>query len=405
MNRSVLQTILMFILAGTLMSGCRARQMGENGMDAEFIDAQLRSAIEQINVMMQKVPDDRLPKSYTAAQDELVTSGSGSWTSGFYPGVLLQLYEFSNDETLMTEAKEKLAIIEKEKNNRGTHDLGFMLYCSFGHAFHLTGDTSYRAVLLKGAESLISRFDPEVGCIRSWDHNGDKWKFPVIIDNMMNLEFLSWASKESGNDEYLDIALTHANTTLENHFRPDNSSWHVVDYDPETGEVRGKYTHQGAADSSAWARGQAWGLYGYTMMHRETSEKRYLEQAEKIADFMLNHPNLPEDGIPYWDFDAPGIPDTYRDVSAGAIMASALLELSTLSKGEKTTVYQQAAEKIIKSLSSEKYKAPIGENGGFILLHSVGHLPGDSEVDVPLTYADYYYVEALMRYKKWFLEK
>lgn len=398
-------TVLSFVFAGGLLSACGMQRKVAGGLDASFVDRQLLAAIDQYEVMMEKVPDDRLPKSYDAAGDELVTSGSSSWTSGFYPGTLLQLYEFSGQTALLDEAKEKLAILEKEKNNRGTHDLGFMLYCSFGRALALTGDTAYRGVLLTGARSLISRFDPEVGCIRSWDHNADKWEFPVIIDNMMNLEFLSWAAKQSGDDNYRDIAIDHANTTLEHHFRPDHSSWHVVDYDPETGAVRGKYTHQGAADSSAWARGQAWGLYGYTMMYRETGEQRYLEQAVNIADFMLGHPALPEDGVPYWDFDAPGIPDTYRDASAGAIMASALLELSRFEKGAKGPAYRQAAEKIIRSLSGEKYSAPIGENGGFLLMHSVGHLPGNSEVDVPLSYADYYYIEALMRYKKWFQQK
>lgn len=393
----------LLLIAGLLSGSCSTRQHAQYQLDSAFIDQQLQQAVSQYKVMMDKVPDDRLPKSYRAGDDRLITSGSGSWTSGFYPGTLLLLYEFSGDASLLAEVKEKLRLLEKEQHNRGTHDLGFMLYCSFGPALALTGDTSYRSVLLTGAESLISRFDPEVGCIKSWDHNGDKWKFPVIIDNMMNLEYLSWASKESGQEKYLDIALKHANTTMKNHFRPNHSSWHVVDYDPETGAVRGKQTHQGAADESAWARGQAWGLYGYTMMYRETQEKQYLIQAQHIADFLLRHPNLPEDGIPYWDFDAPGIPDTYRDASAGAIMASALLELSRFSGGGKSREYRKAAEKMIRSLSSEQYKAPIGENGGFLLLHGVGHLPGNSEIDVPLSYADYYYVEALSRYKKWFL--
>lgn len=397
------KTMNLLLIAGLLSGSCSTRQHAQYQLDSAFIDQQLQQAVSQYKVMMDKVPDDRLPKSYRAGDDRLITSGSGSWTSGFYPGTLLLLYEFSGDASLLAEAKEKLRLLEKEQHNRGTHDLGFMLYCSFGPALALTGDTSYRSVLLTGAESLISRFDPEVGCIKSWDHNGDKWKFPVIIDNMMNLEYLSWASKESGQEKYLDIALKHANTTMKNHFRPNHSSWHVVDYDPETGAVRGKQTHQGAADESAWARGQAWSLYGYTMMYRETQEKQYLIQAQHIADFLLRHPNLPEDGIPYWDFDAPGIPDTYRDASAGAIMASALLELSRLSGGGKSGEYRKAAEKMIRSLSSEQYKAPIGENGGFLLLHGVGHLPGNSEIDVPLSYADYYYVEALSRYKKWFL--
>lgn len=388
------------LFSAFLLSACNVQKPVKQGLDNAFINRNLEAAIARYKVMAEKVPEDKLPKSYNAAEDELVTSGSRSWTSGFYPGTLLYLYEFSGDRSLLEEAQKKLAILEKEKDNKGTHDLGFMLYCSFGNAYRLDPREEYKETLLTGAGSLITRFDPEVGCIRSWDHNGDKWKFPVIIDNMMNLEYLSWASKVSGDEKYRDIALTHANTTLENHFRPDNSSWHVIDYDPETGEVRGKQTHQGAADSSAWARGQAWGLYGYTMMYRETGKKEYLQQAEDIAAFILNNPALPEDLIPYWDFDAPGIPDTYRDASAGAIMASALLELSRLAKEPS---YKAAAEKILVSLSGEKYQAEPGMNGGFILMHSVGHLPGDSEVDVPLTYADYYYVEALMRYKKWFL--
>ncbi|HYH56079.1 MAG TPA: glycoside hydrolase family 88 protein [Anseongella sp.] len=396
---AALPAALLSFLAAAMLS-CTAQRQGSKSLDTGFIDGNLEAARAQYKVMMQKLPADKLPKSYEAGEDELVTSGSKSWTSGFYPATLLYLYEFSGDASLLEEAKKKLTILEKEKDNKGTHDLGFMLYCSFGNAYRLTGEAEYKEVLLTGAGSLISRFDPEVGCIKSWDHNGDKWKFPVIIDNMMNLEFLSWASRESGDPKYRDIALTHANTTLKNHFRPDNSSWHVVDYDPETGAVRGKQTHQGAADGSAWARGQAWGLYGYTMMYRETGKKEYLDQARKIAAFILGHPNLPGDMIPYWDFDAPGIPDTYRDASAGAIMASALLELSRLAKD---AAYRSAAEKMLLSLSGKTYKAGPGRNGGFILQHSVGHLPGDSEVDVPLTYADYYYVEALMRYKKWFL--
>jgi len=237
-----------------------------------------------------------------------------------------------------------------------------------------------------------------VGCIRSWDHNSDKWEFPVIIDNMMNLEFLNWASRISGDSKYVDISKIHANTTLKHHFRADNSSYHVIDYDPETGAVRNKHTHQGAHHESAWARGQAWGLYGYTLMYRDIQDKAYLKQARKIATFILDHPNLPEDGIPYWDYSVSG-PDVPRDASAAAITASALLELSGMVKGKESKRYLQAAEHILTSLSSPAYKAAIGTNGGFLLMHSTGHFPGNSEIDVPLSYADYYYVEALIRYK------
>lgn len=404
MKRLILGGFLgIWLLAGMSCGGVKKESDAGGPLEAAFIDENLEAAVRQYKVLMERLPADTLPKTYLPDQDSMVNSGSRSWTSGFYPGTLLYLYEFSGDEALLREATGKLDILEKEKYNKGTHDLGFMLYCSFGNAWRLTGDERYKEIMLTGAESLISRYDPEVKCIRSWDHNGDKWKFPVIVDNMMNLEFLNWAARESGDSTYAGIALTHANTTIKNHFRPDYSSYHVVDYDPETGEVRNKHTHQGHAHESAWARGQAWGLYGYTMMYRDTKDEAYLNQAKGIADFLLDHPNLPEDEIPYWDFDAPDIPDTYRDASAGAIMASALLELSRFAQGDEAERYREAAEDMLRSLSAPPYKAETGTNGGFLLAHSVGSLPGDSEVDVPLTYADYYYIEALMRYKNWFL--
>jgi len=220
---------------------------------------------------------------------------------------------------------------------------------------------------------------------------------------MMNLELLEWVSKNGGEQKFHNIAVEHANTTLKNHFRPDYSSYHVLDYNLRTGGVDRKVTHQGYSDESAWARGQAWGLYGYIVMYRFTKNAVYLSQANNIARFLLNHPNLPEDKIPYWDFDAPDIPNAKRDASAGAIMASALLELAQYTKGQQKKQYISSAEKMIQSLASPAYKAPLGKNGGFLLQHSVGHLPNKSEVDVPLTYADYYFLEALTRYKKWYL--
>jgi hypothetical protein len=294
-------------------------------------------------------------------------------------------------------AKNYTARIEKEKYNKGTHDLGFMLYCSFGNGFRLTGDSAYQSIMLTGAESLVSRFNPLIGCIKSWDHNGDKWQFPVIIDNMMNLEFLFWASKVTGDPKYRNICISHADKTIENHFRPDYSTYHVVSYDTITGLAEKKNTHQGYADESAWARGQAWGLYGFVVTYRETQDPKYLEQAKHIAAFILNHPNLPADKIPYWDFNAPDIPDAKRDASAGAIIASALIELSGYADETLAKSYLEVAKTQIRTLSSPKYFAQKGTNGNFILKHSVGHLLGNSEVDVPLTYADYYYIEALLR--------
>jgi len=236
-----------------------------------------------------------------------------------------------------------------------------------------------------------------VGCIKSWDSKPSD--FLVIIDNMMNLELLFWATRETGDSTYYKIAVTHANTTMKNHFRPDYSSYHVVNYNPQTGQVQEKRTAQGYADESAWARGQAWGLYGFTVMYRETKQKKYLEQAKHIAGFILNHINLPKDKVPYWDFDVPSILAP-RDASAAAITASALLELCRYADNQKAIRYFDAAQAILKTLSSPAYLASAGTNGGFILQHSVGNMPQQSEVDVPLTYADYYFVEAMIRYKQ-----
>jgi unsaturated chondroitin disaccharide hydrolase len=326
----------------------------------------------------------------------LRTVTSPDWTSGFYAGNLWYMYDYTRSSEWETAARNWTAGLEKEKSNVHTHDLGFMLYCSFGNGYRLTNDATYKDILLEGAKSLCKRYDERVGCIRSWDHG--EWKYPVIIDNMMNLELLFWATKVSGDSSFYKIAVQHANTTLKNHFRKDNSSYHVVDYDVTNGSVLAKSTHQGYADESAWARGQAWGLYGFTMAFRETGNKAYLDIAERIANFMLDHPNVPKDKIFYWDFNAPGIPNEERDASAAAITASALLELSQYSNQHKKLFFD-AAEKMLASLSSKNYSAAIGTNHNFVLKHSVGHKPRNSEIDVPLIYADYYYIEALLRYQ------
>lgn len=376
----------------------------EESMKSLIADRLNRSA-EQYLLMAESLisKPDKLPRTFE--QDQLVTSNSAWWCSGFTPGTLWYLYQHTNNPRLLEYAKEYTGRIEKEQYNKGTHDLGFMLYCSYGNGLRLTGDDTYRPILLTGAESLISRYNPVVGCIKSWNSNA-KWQFPVIIDNMMNLEFLLWASKESGDPKFKEICLSHADKTIQNHYRPDYSSYHVVSYDTITGLPEKKNTHQGFSDNSAWARGQAWGLYGYVMMYRETKIPAYLDWAKGVAGFIIDHPNLPEDKIPYWDFDAPDIPDARRDASAGAIIASALIELSAFVDEEKLAdKYIQTAECQLRTLSSPDYFAETGTNGHFILKHSVGHLMGNSEVDVPLTYADYYYVEALLRFNDLILKK
>jgi unsaturated chondroitin disaccharide hydrolase len=276
------------------------------------------------------------------------------------------------------------------------HDVGFMINNSYGHGYRLTQDTLYRAGLLRAAKSLCTRFNPAVGCIKSWDGH-EQWPFPVIIDNMMNLELLFNAFKISGDSLFYRIAISHANTTLKNHFRADYSSYHVVAYDPHSGAVLSKVTHQGYSDQSAWARGQSWGLYGFTMCHRETKNSQYLEQARHIANFLLHHAHLPADKVPYWDYDAPAIPNEPRDASAAAILCSALYELCSFCTPAESTAFKQAADQILAALSSRSYRTPAGKLNLFLLQHSVGSKPGNVEVDVPLIYADYYFLEANLR--------
>lgn len=398
MMKKVCISCFMILIATSIVA-----QSGSNrAAMKKLIDQDLRFAVEQYKVLMNKLPSDVMPQYYDSKTNRLVTSNTSWWCSGFYPGTLWYLYEYSADASIKAEAEKKLQILEKEKNNTHTHDLGFMMFCSFGNAYRLSGNPAYKEILNTSAASFSTRYRPIIKSIQSWD-SSKNFKCPVIIDNMMNLELLNWVSDNGGDRKYKDIAINHANTTIRNHYRPDFSSYHVVDYDLKTGKVLRKKTWQGAADTSAWSRGQAWGLYGFTTMYRFTKDNRYLQLARNIAGFILNNPNLPKDMIPYWDFNAPDIPTAYRDASAAAIIASALLELGQYVRTKERSRYEQSAIKIIQSLSSANYLAKIGNNGGFLLMHSVGSIPAKAEIDVPLTYADYYFVEALLRYKKWYL--
>lgn len=374
-------------------------------IDSVAIQNQLQRASQQIRHLSRATPADKFPQSFENGTHRF--SNSSWWCSGFFPGTLLLLADATGDSELLQLGLDKLSYLEKEQFNTGTHDLGFMLYCSFGQALRLTGDSAqYLSVLEQGAASLASRFSPEVGAIRSWDHGS--WEYAVIIDNMMNLELLTQVAEMSNQPNWKNLAVVHAEKTMAHHFRDDYSSYHVVDYDQRTGAVKGRYTHQGADDESAWSRGQAWGLYGFTMMFRETEDRRFLEQAVHIADYLLNHAEMPADGIPYWDFDYHNVSGDrpfysqrkLRDVSAAAVLCSGLIELAQYVDRHAETKYMRFAEKIMKSLSAAPYLTPEGQQGGFILQHSVGALPLGSEIDVPLTYADYYFIEALVRYKK-----
>jgi len=368
------------------------------------INKSLNFSIKQDSLMAIALLDQqgKLPKTLDE-NGNLLTCTQTWWTAGFFPGSLWYLYDFSKDNQLKKYAEIFIKRVEKQQYNTNTHDVGFLINCSYGNAFYMTGDSVYKQALINAAKSLSTRYNPVVQCIRSW--NGTRWQYPVIIDNMMNLELLFAASRLTGDSKYRDIAIAHANTTMKNHFRPDGSCFHVVSYDTITGKVVARQTAQGYSDSSSWARGQAWALYGYTMCYRETNDPNYLAQAEKIASFILNHKRLPNDKIPYWDFDAPNIPNALRDASAGTIICSALIELSQYVPKHQAQRYLQVAATQIRALSSPRYRAQLGGNGNFILMHSVGSLPANSEVNVPLSYADYYYIEALLRYRNLLLGK
>jgi len=340
----------------------------------------------------------KIPHTFQNGKIKFV--GKSAWTSGFFAGTLWEMYALTGDKTFADYAKRQTDNLEEIKFLTSHHDIGFMMNSSFGGALEYAPDLvdqkAYKDVLIQSAKSLCTRFHPGAGIIQSWN-TSEKWLCPVIIDNMMNLELLFKATQFSGDSTYWKVAVSHADKTLQNHFRPDYSTYHVVDYDPETGEIRAKQTAQGYGDETAWARGQSWGLYGFTMAYRFTKDQRYLDQAEHIANFLLTNKTMPEDLVPYWDFDCPDIPNTYREVTCAAIMASAFCELYSITGKQ---LYLDSADKIITSLAKPEYRAAPGENGNFILMHSCSTVPGKSEVDVPLNYADYYLLEALIRRQK-----
>lgn len=371
--------------ADTLRDSGRFPRSIWSGWDIEFL-------AEQIGPSVYAKVDSLRPQPSADKLGKLRTCDVYDWTSGFFPGSLWLAYELTGDERLLADAVDYTNKMLPATFYTGTHDLGFMVGCSYGNALRLCPNDSLKTVIIRTADNLASRFNPEIGAIRSWDFG--PWNFPVIIDNMMNLELLFQASKLTGDNKYKDIAIRHADKTMACHFRPDMTSYHVVSYNPN-GSIETRQTFQGRSDESAWARGQAWGVYGYTVCYRETGDKKYLEFAQKIADMIISRVET-EDHIPLWDYDAPNLPTTPRDASAAAVTSSALFELcGYLSDGQK---YFNYAESILRSLSSPEYLAEPGTNCGFILKHSTGSLAHGSEIDVPLNYADYYYLESIKRY-------
>ncbi|WP_353138077.1 glycoside hydrolase family 88 protein [Pseudopedobacter sp.] len=392
---SFLSKVSLFVLVVLQLSSSKILANENNG-EQWFLNS-IKTITYQLNKAASIYTPGKNPRSVNP-DGTVRVAPYRDWTTGFFPGSLWYAYELTNDNNLALQAKRFTLALDSVRYIKDTHDVGFMLYCSYGNAYRITGDKMYLPALKDGASNLASRFNPKVGAIRSWDFYW--WNYPVIIDNMMNLEYLYWAAKEFQQDAYKDVANAHALTTLKNHFRKDYSSYHVVDYSPTSGNVLAKRTHQGVTDESSWARGQGWAVYGYAMCYANTKNPKFLQHAEHIAKFIMNHPRMPKDKVPVWDFDVHNAMDVEekapRDASAAAVIASALLELSAQAKdGDK---YFRYAEDILKSLSSEEYLAKPGSNQYFILKHSVGAFLYNSEIDTPLNYADYYYLEALKRY-------
>jgi unsaturated chondroitin disaccharide hydrolase len=325
-------------------------------------------------------------------------TGASWWTSGFYPGSFWRLYVWSGNLTWKTIARSREAGIAGQRYNNTTHDLGFMLYDSFGQDFRLTGNSTARTYCLQAAATLSTRYNAIVGCIRSWDSINDTTKFRVIIDNMMNLELLLWGSRQSGGSaSWKTMAISHATKTLNNHVRSDGTTFHVVNYNQTTGAVISKYTAQGYSNSSTWARGQAWALYGFSIVYRETGNSTFLTGARRTADaFLRRLGDLNLDPVPYWDFDAPvsGLAD--KDSSAGAIAASGLLELSKWeTDSTRKSTYAAAATKILNKLASSDYQATSSQ-GEALLKHGTAHRP-QNNYNTGLVYGDYFLLEALLK--------
>ena len=392
--------LLLVFLVSNLMSN--GQSVGEKQRMAKLIKENFEFADSQYQVMMQSIPADKLPQSFDPKTNQVISREIQWWCTGFYPGSLFMIYEQTKNEKLKKEAERTLELIAPNQFFTDNHDLGFMMFNSFGNAYRVTKDEKYKQYIFNSAKSLATRYRPQIKSIQSWNKN-QYFNCPVIMDNMMNLEMLNWASQNGGDPAFAQIANTHALTAMKTFYRPDYSSYHIVDYDLATGKIIQKRTHQGASNNSAWSRGQAWGLYGFITMYRDTKNKAYLDHAKKIAKFLINHPNMPADFVPYWDYDAPLQPLSKRDASAAAIMASALLELGHYTNGADRAAYVKAATKMIESLSSPVYRNKLGECGGFILNKSTGALPMNSEIEVPIIYADYYFLEALKRYKEWYL--
>jgi len=384
------------VIVAALVAGCGDKSPSENNAPDY--------CITQAGKTLKTLPADssQIPRSIANGKTGWRFVNYRDWTCGFWPGILWYTYEYTHNDTWKQAAQRySRALFPLVDSAAIDHDLGFQVFTSIGNGYRLTHDTAYKTILLRAADTLAKLFNPKVGTILSWPRQvpGVDWplRHNTIMDNMINLELLFWAARNGGDKKLYDMAVKHATTTMQNHFRPDFTSYHVVVYDTATGKKIKGITHQGFSDSSMWARGQSWAIYGFTMVYRETKDKRFLDFAQQVTDVYLK--KLPADRIPYWDFNASNIPDEPRDASAAAVTASALLELSTfVTDKAKAAYYKEQAEQMLQTLSTAAYQSREVNNA--FLLHSTGHKPNGGEIDASIIYADYYYIEALLRLKK-----
>lgn len=394
--------IILWVMAGCILSACGGKTGEQIDVDKElaYCNKQVHRTLNELARRDGGMDYTMMPRNIADSVSHWYCSKATKeeWCAGFWPGILWYDYEYTQDPYIRQEAEKFTDALESLTYQPAyDHDLGFLIFCSYGNGYRLTHNEAYRQAILRSAEALSALFNPTVGTILSWPRNVDMFGgHNTIMDNMINLEMLFWAAKNGGDRKLYDIAVSHADTTMKYHFRPDYSSYHVAVYDTVTGQFIKGVTHQGYSDNSMWARGQAWAIYGYTMVYRETKDPKYLDFVQKAADVYLER--LPEDYIPYWDFDDPAIPYSPRDASSACVVASALLELAGYVPQEAGQKYKQAAIRMLASLSSDNYRA--GRRKPSFLLHSTGNYPAHSEIDAAIIYADYYYIEALMRLKK-----
>lgn len=351
-------------------------------------------AAEQLTASLGAISPTSYPHYTDPTTQAWVITDARAWTSGFFPGALWLMSQQTGDPSWRMAAEAQQAGIEGQKTRTSTHDLGFMLFTSFGNAFRLTGHDPYRQVVLTAAGSLAKRYSSVVGCIKTSFPAGTSTDFKTIIDTMMNLELLFWASQHGGQAAWAQMAQSHALRSAAEHVRSDGSTYHVINYSPTTGEVQGRATAQGYNTESTWARGQAWAIYGFTMAYRYTHHSTLLQAARRTADYWISH--IPADEVPYWDFAAPNLSTQPRDSSAAAIAASGLLELSQREPdGTRRETYLAQAQATLTSLSSAAYLAH-GTTNDAILLHGTANQPRRN-VDTGLIYGDYYFLEAMIR--------